>query len=354
MVWNDTALTREWNLPYPVIQAGMAGGVTTPELVTAVTQSGGLGMLGAGYMEAGQMKQAIKTIKENVSLFGVNVFVPESPEVTENEVEQANRLLQPYREALGIDAQQPVSSTSALYEKQLETVLQEKVLVCSFTFGLPGPDTVRELKKNKTTLIGTATTVEEAGLNEERGMDMVVVQGSEAGGHRGGFTSSGQDPVGTMALVPQVVDHIRIPVIASGGIMDGRGVLAALVLGASGVQMGTAFVTSEESGAHPLHKEAILNSSEEDMVITKAFSGKPARGVANSFSREMENGRDMFLPYPFQHQLTKAIRAQAAAAGQPEWMSLWSGQAPTLGRRVPAASIMSCIATQVEEQVQLF
>ncbi|WP_084414128.1 NAD(P)H-dependent flavin oxidoreductase [Salibacterium aidingense] len=158
------------------------------------------------------------------------------------------------------------------------------------------------------TVIGTATTVDEALLNQERGMDMVVVQESEAGGHRGTFSGSLEETmIGTMALVPQVVDHIRIPVIASGGIMDGRGVLAAFALGADAAQMGTAFVTSEESGAHFKHKEAILNSSEKAPVVTSAFSGKPARGINIAFIRNMKHYHDSFLPYPLQHTLTKKI-----------------------------------------------
>src|SRR5699024_7018828 len=177
---------------------------------------------------------------------------------------------------------------------------------------------IQQLKKEHIVLIGTATTVEEAIANEKSGMDLVVVQGSEAGGHRGTFLGTFEDAmIGTMSLVPQVVDRVNIPVIAAGGIMDGRGVLAALVLGAEAVQMGTAFVTSTESGAHTYHKGAILNSTEDLPVITSVFSGKPARGIRNEFMKELTTYEKKLPKYPIQNSLTQGIRHEAAKQGRP-------------------------------------
>ena len=176
-------------------------------------------------------------------------------------------------------------------------------------------------------LVGTATTVAEAIVLEESGMDAIVVQGSEAGGHRGSFPDTKEDvSVGTMALVPQIVDCVTIPVIAAGGIMDGRGIKAAMAIGAQGVQLGTVFLATEESGAHAVYKEKIISSDEQSTMMTKVFSGKYARGIRNTFMEEMEKEIDSILPYPMQHDLTSVMRKQAAAHQDPNYMSLWAGQ----------------------------
>lgn len=192
-------------------------------------------------------------------------------------------------------------------------------------------------------------------MNEEAGMDMIVVQGSDAGGHRGSFAGSFDDSmIGTMALIPQVADHVSIPIIAAGGIMDGRGVLASLVLGAQAVQMGTAFLTCIESGANELHKEAILNGTEEQAVITSAFSGKPARGLKNEFIIKMKEHEDALPAYPIQNMLTQDIRSEAAKQKNKEWMSLWCGQNPRLSKNLHAAELIETIINQIEEIISNF
>ena len=200
-------------------------------------------------------------------------------------------------------------------------------------------------------MVGTATSVEEAKANESAGMDAIIAQGSEAGGHRGSFTvTSGEHTplVGTMSLIPQIVDNISIPVIAAGGIMDGRGVVASMVLGAEAVQMGTAFLTSEESGASTLYKNAIQQSKETDTVITKAFTGKPARGIDNEFIHKMESYADDIPDYPIQNQLTNSIRKTAADLGKEQWTHLWSGQSPRLSQPNSAAQLIADIVQETE------
>jgi nitronate monooxygenase len=185
---------------------------------------------------------------------------------------------------------------------------------------------------------------------EECGFDAVVVQGSEAGGHRGSFIGEVEESlIGLMALIPQTVDKVTIPVIAAGGIMDGRGIVAANVLGAKGVQMGTAFVTCLESGAHPIYKEAILHATEDETVLTKAFSGKSARGIQNDFIKEMKKYELQLPPYPIQNSLTKEIRKSAAGANKREYMSLWSGQSPRLSKNQPVAELFQRILTEIIE-----
>ncbi|GIN92875.1 nitronate monooxygenase [Siminovitchia terrae] len=354
-MWHENKVTQNLNIKYPIIQAGMAGGITTPELVAAVSNAGGLGTLGAGYMTPDQLRSSILKVKQLTNKpFGVNLFIPEIQDVSEEEIEKANEWLRPFRDQLNISEIPKVKKTTeSIFEKQIEIIMEEQVPVCSFTFGIPSKETVQQLKKRKIVMIGTATTVKEAIANEENGMDMVVVQGSEAGGHRGTFMSSFEDAmIGTMALVPQTVDHVEIPVIAAGGIMDGRGVLAALVLGAQAVQMGTAFVTSLESGVTKSHKEAILNSNEEQTVVTSTFSGKPARGIRNEFIMKMMKHEKELPKYPIQNTLTTSIRREAAKQKRTEWMSLWCGQNSRSSQYQSASETISDIRSQVDEMVK--
>ncbi|MGM0863166.1 MAG: NAD(P)H-dependent flavin oxidoreductase [Bacillota bacterium] len=350
-MWNQNNVSKILGTHYPIIQAGMAGGITTTNLVSSVSNSGGLGNLGAGYMSSDDMKLAIKEIKGQTNQpFGVNLFIPETSIVNDEQITHAKRLLEPFKKELHLTDNGLFSELQYNFENQLEVIFNEKIPVCSFTFGAPSKELVKELKKEGTIVIGTATTVEEAVINEERGVDIVVAQGSEAGGHRGTFLGSFKHSmIGTFSLVPQVVDAVCIPVIAAGGIMDGRGVIAALALGAKGVQMGTAFLTCKESGAGAFHKRAVLESSETHTVITAAFSGKPARGIENRFTREMQEFESLLPPYPIQNALTKKLRKEAGIQGIPEFMSLWSGQSPRLSRDIYTKDLLVSIVTEVDE-----
>ncbi|MEK3980991.1 nitronate monooxygenase [Psychrobacillus sp. FSL K6-2836] len=331
-------LTNLLKIDYPIIQAPMAGGITTSKLVAAVSNNGALGMIGAGYMSPIQLREEIRDIKELTSSnFGVNLFVPCEFEISENEVEKTNRLLNRYREELNILEEKitlpNIENAFQSYMEQIQVVIEEKVPICSFTFGVPTADVMEKFKQHNVTTIGTATTVAEAISIEKLGMDAVVVQGSEAGGHRGNFISNHEESlVGLMSLIPQVADTVSIPVIAAGGIMDGRGLMAALCLGAKAGQMGTAFLTCEESGAHPLHKEAILHSKDVDTTLTRTFSGKWARGINNKFTMQMGKFEGTIPNFPIQNALTKSIRKASANQNNKEYMSLWAGQNAKLAR----------------------
>ncbi|GIO24063.1 nitronate monooxygenase family protein [Oceanobacillus sp. J11TS1] len=351
-MWNKNKLTEKLGISYPIIQAGMAGGITTPELVAAVSNAGGLGTLGAGYLNAEQTRESILKIKQLTDKpFAVNLFTPETPEVRDTEVAQANEWLLPCREALNISEVPKVKEYStAAFEQQIQVIIEEQVPICSFTFGIPSQETLQQLKENHIVLMGTATTVTEAKANEASGMDMIVMQGSEAGGHRGTFLGSFEDAmIGTMALIPQAADQVNIPLIAAGGISDGRGVLAALVLGAQGVQIGTAFLTSLESGANEQHKQAVLNSKEDQLTVTSAFSGKPARGIQNDFITKMKEYEMHLPPYPIQNTLTQPIRREAGKQSQAKWMSLWSGQNPRSCKQLPAGELIAEMVTQIDQ-----
>ena len=317
----------------------MAGGPTTPRLVAAVSEAGGLGTLGAAYMTPGAIRTAVAEIRDLTRApFAVNLFVPEPFDASAYDPEEIKASLLAYREELGIEAPRELSYAQS-FEDQIAVVLEERVPVFSFTFGLPEEAHLGALREAGTVSVGTATTVREALAVEAAGVEAVAAQGAEAGGHRGTFLGTHEGGlVGTMALVPQVADAVGIAVVAAGGIMDGRGLAAALALGADGAQMGTAFLACPESGAHEGYKRAVLAATEEETVVTQAFSGKAARGLRNRFTEEMAGAS---IPgYPVQNAHTRDIRAAAAKAGRTEFMSMWSGQAPRLARPVPAAEVV--------------
>ncbi|PFO02320.1 nitronate monooxygenase [Bacillus sp. AFS076308] len=349
-------MTELLKIKYPIIQAPMAGGVTTSKLVAEVSNSGGLGMIGAGYMTPVQIREQIREIKQLTSNpFGINLFVPNEFKVTDNEIKSANQLLNPIRQQLKLqpkdDFELPIfNNVLEKFNEQIKVIIEEKVPICSFTFGIPSREVITELKQSNIILMGTATTVREAVENEKAGMDIVVVQGSEAGGHRGSFIDGDQESlVGLMSLIPQVVDNVSIPVVAAGGIMDGRGLMASICLGAKGVQMGTAFLTCVESGAHKVHKHAILNANEDQTLLTRSFSGKWARGIKNKFILEMQEHEALLPDFPVQNTLTQDLRKTSSAQNNQNFMSLWSGQSPSLAKSQTVESFIKNIVAEVKK-----
>ncbi|MFD2370682.1 NAD(P)H-dependent flavin oxidoreductase [Brevibacillus sp. GCM10020057] len=349
-MWKANPITSRLRVKWPIIQAGMAGGTTTPELVAAVSSAGGLGTLGAGYLSAERIRLAIREIRQRTDQpFGVNLFIPEKFDGESQVSAPVSAAMNEMREKLGIPADWKVTRFAEPFEEQMAAVVEERVPVFSFTFGLLEQRWLSVLKQQGTTVIGTATTVREAVALEASGVDMITAQGSEAGGHRGSFLpDSPSNLVGTMALVPQIVDRVRIPVIAAGGIMDGRGIAAAFALGAQGVQLGTAFLACVESGAHPLHKQALREASDEATVLTRAFSGKAARGIENDFMIHLAPHENELPPYPVQNALTRDIRSAAAKQNRPEYLCLWAGQAAALSRDVSAGELVSRLVVETE------
>ncbi|WP_276205143.1 nitronate monooxygenase family protein [Bacillus sp. MUM 13] len=352
----NNKMTGLLKIDYPIIQAPMAGGATTSNLAAAVSNSGGLGMIGAGYMSPDQIREQVREIKQLTSKpFGINLFVPSPFNLIENEIESANKILDTIRRKLHVHPKDSFEipdfdEVLEIFMEQIRVVIEEKVPVCSFTFGIPPKEVIDELKSVNIILIGTATTVREAVENENSGMDIVVAQGSEAGGHRGNFIDGDQESlVGLMSLVPQVVDHVSIPVVSAGGLMDGRGLMASICLGAQGVQMGTAFLTCIESGAPQIHKDAILHAHEDQTVLTRSFSGKWARGIKNKFILEMQHNERSLPNYPVQNTLTQDIRKSSAAHNNPDYISLWSGQSPRLAKSQTAESLIQRIMADVKK-----
>jgi nitronate monooxygenase len=324
-------------------------------LVAAVGDAGALGFIGAAYLMPSQITEAAHAVRARTARpFGVSLFAPLAPPAPPVDVEPARERVAPYYVELGLSAPPAVSAPVAEnFDAQLAAALDSGATAFSFTFGILPADAIAAIKARGMSLLGTATTVDEAVALERAGVDAVVVQGSEAGGHRGTFATDVQaGMVGTIALVPQVVDAVRVPVIASGGIMDGRGIAAALVLGAAAVQMGTAFLTCDEAGTPEAYKQAILTGREDSTRLTRAFSGRPARGIVNRFMIEVERSADTILPFPLQNSLTRPLRTAAAQQSRAEFLSLWAGQGLRLARRGSAANLIARLAKETEEAAE--
>ena len=316
------SLSEVLGVRHPIIQAPMAG-VTTPKFVAASAEAGVLGSIGAGYFSAEQTRNFIHEAKElTAKPFAVNLFIPEQVEIDKVVLQLANEALQPIRDELGI-TDHKITLSNSEFDGQIQVVIEENVKICSFTFGLPDKKTIQLLKANDVFLIGTATTVEEAVLVEKAGMDAVVAQGSEAGGHRGSFHGE-LTFIRLHELLKDIVKEVNIPVIAAGGIANKEQLDKALSAGAEAVQIGTALLAAHESGANPQYKQATLSAEEGCTEFTTAFSGKTARGTRNRFIKEMKNAK--IAPYPYQNDLTKEIRKVAAAQEKSEFMSLWAGE----------------------------
>ena len=336
-------LASMMGVEHAIILAPMAGGTSTPALVAAVSNAGGLGSLGAGYMTPDDIAKAIAEIHERTSKpFAVNLFAGGYDGTGSSDTAAMLKLIAPWHERLGLPPPAAPAGSLPPFEQQVEAVLRSDVPVFSFTFGIPAAEIMRGMKDRGIKLIGTATTVSEARALEQAGADAIVAQGSEAGAHRGTFIAALEDSlVGTIALVPQMADAVSVPVIASGGIMDGRGIVAAAALGASGVQLGTAFMACPESGAPPAHKAAIRAAHDDGTTLTRAFSGRLARGITNGFAAAMRGHQDQLLPYPAQNNLTRPMRTAAARQGNADCLSLWAGQAAPLAREMPAAELVA-------------
>jgi nitronate monooxygenase len=349
----DQRLLDRIGVKHPVIQAPMGGAnATPPALVAAVSAAGALGFVGAAYMSPDQIARECAAIAALTSRpFGVNLFAPTPVPALPADITVALERLAPFHAELSLPAPSAPLPPSFSFDDQLEAVLDCGATAFSFTFGLLPSHAADRIKSRGILLIGTATTVEEAVTLQETGVDAVVAQGSEAGAHRGTFIGSFESAmVGTMSLVPQIVDAVSVPVIASGGIMDGRGIAAALSLGASAVQMGTAFLVTDECGVAESYKQAVLSARAEATRVTRAFSGRPARGIENRAMREIEgDGASAILPYPYQNSLTRQMRNAAAQQNRAEFLSLWAGQGASLARRMPAAELVATLTRELEQ-----
>ena len=312
-----------------------------------MSNAGGLGSLAAGYLGAEQIREQIHAVRALTNRpFAVNIFAPHESVVTPEQLAAAGQVIEPYRAELDLPPRVEPAATVEL-GTQLDAILESPPGAVSFTFGLLPDEVMTRLTDAGCLVIGTATTVAEAVALAESGADMVCAQGAEAGAHRGSFLDGAESLVGTIALVPQICDAIATPVIAAGGIMDARGVLAVLALGAGAAQLGTAFLRCPEAGTAAAHREALAASSDTSTSVTAAVTGKSARGITNRLMNALD-GHAM-PPYPHTHWLTAELRRRAAQLGRADLMALWAGQGAPLGTDLPAAEVVATIADGLEQ-----
>jgi nitronate monooxygenase len=351
-MWTSTRFTQKIGCRYPIVQGPMGGGASTPELVAAVSNAGGMGSFGAYHLPPDEILRIAADIRRLTDKpFALNLWIPREQEDFGNQgdVPRALARLQPYRDEVGLPpVTEPPAPTVQGFERQFEVVLQVKPPVFSFVFGLLPAPMAAEARKRGILLIGTATTVEEAEALEESGVDFVCASGFEAGGHRGSFLRPAEKSLmGNLALVPQVASAVRIPVLAAGGIADGRGVAAVLVLGADAAQIGTAFLMCQESGASALHRAALADQARaRRTTLTRAYTGRLARMLANRYTEEMAQPPSEILPYPLQNEITRELRYAAARAGREDLLAFYGGQGAPLASLRQAGDL---VASLVEE-----
>lgn len=342
-------LLKQLGIEHPVIQGPMGGGPSTPELVAAVSNAGGLGSLGAAYMTPDKITEAIRQIRSLTDQpFNVNLFAGGYEDKPQPDPAPMLDLLAGIHNALELPPPVLPQIPSDPFAAQFEAVLDSAPPIFSFTFGMPSADAMSRLRKRGITTLGTATTVEEARLLADAGVDGIVAQGAEAGAHRGTFAGSFEaSMIPTMDLIRGIHDAVSIPVIASGGIMNGGDIAAAIRLGASAASLGTAFLVCPESGAPEAHKRAVLDARKNTTVITRAFSGRPARGLPNAFIAKLAGKENMILPFPLQNALTRAMRTAAAKRGESDFLSLWAGTGVARARAMPAGELVSRLVEEM-------
>ncbi|MGP3534889.1 NAD(P)H-dependent flavin oxidoreductase [Microbacterium sp. RD1] len=329
------------------IVLGPFGGLSSVDLTAAVSERGGLGSYGLYGYDADRIADTALRLRERTTRpFALNLWLPTGDEVAPAEVDLAPAVdvVSGFFDEVGVAIPDPPAQFLPDAASQIDAVLEARPAILSVVFGVPGPETVQRAHERGVRIIGAATTVAEAVALEEGGVDAIVATGAEAAGHRVSFLAPAENSlVGTFALVPQVVDAVSVPVIAAGAIADRRGVAAAFALGASGVQVGTAFLRTRESVAPPSHRAAIGRTPAEATVLTRAMSGRLARGAANRAIRTIE-ARGEIAPFPAQNWLTGRFRAVAAERDEEELLSLWMGQGASLARHDDAASVFAELA----------
>lgn len=347
--WRRTRLTERLGLAYPIVQGPFGGGLSSPALAAAVSNLGGLGSYGAQGHTPERIREVVDAIRQLTARpFAMNLWVSTEDEgaraVTEARFLASLAPLLPLYRELGVEppGYQPLPAPP--FEAQAGALIEARVPAFSFVFGVPDAALLADCRAQGVVTLGTATTVAEAVALDEAGVDVVVASGLEAGGHRASFLASAEESLtGLVALVPQVADAVKAAVVGAGGIADGRGVAAALVLGAQGVQVGTAFLACEESNAAPGHKEALLGARSGETLLTRAFSGRLARGLRNRLAEHLAREAPALLPYPVQGDLLSPLRRAALAQNRTDLVSLWAGQAAALVRHRSARDVFEAL-----------
>ncbi|MHC1947899.1 nitronate monooxygenase [Bradyrhizobium sp. UFLA06-06] len=346
-MWPDRRLIDRFKTEFPIVLAPMAG-VMDAELVIAVAQGGGLGSLPCAMLSAEKAREQVNIIRQRVSApVNLNFFCHKAVDADPAREANWRQRLAPYYREHGLDPNAPINAANrAPFDAAFCAVVEElKPEVVSFHFGLPEAKLLQRVKATGATVMSSATTVKEAIWLEENGADVINAQGADAGGHRGMFlTDNIAEQPGTFSLLPQVVDAVKVPVVAAGGIADGRGIAAAFALGASGVQVGSAYLRCPESKVTAQARVALAQASDESTVITNVMTGRPARGVANRVMREVGPISPDAPAFPHAATALGPLKAAAEKQGKVDFTNLWAGQAVRMGKEMPAAELTRALA----------
>lgn len=353
-MWTDHRLLDLFQIEHPILLAPMAGACTA-ELAVAVSEAGGLGSFGCAMSGPEQVRATLGVIRQRTRKpINLNFFTHAPPTPDADREGRWKARLSAYYAEFGIDPAKPVpSSRREPFDKTSCEIVEEfKPEVVSFHFGLPEDRLLQRVKSAGCKVIASATTAREAEWLADRGCDAIIAQGYEAGGHRGMFlTDNVASQAGTLALVPQVVDAVAVPVIAAGGIADGRGIAAVIALGASAAQIGTAYLFCPEANVPVLNRKALRSARDDDTALTNLFTGRPARGVINRLMREVGPISAEAPAFPLAGGALAPLKIAAEAKGDSGFTSLWSGQSASLGRELPADQLTKLLAKEALERL---
>ena len=344
MPWQQSELCTQLGLKYPLVQGPFGGGLSSVRLAATVSNNGGLGSFGAHHLSGADIYQTIRELRASTNQpFNINLWVSDHDEgglsSTAAEFDQNLQRFQSLYASYGVNAPAKPESFTYRFDDQIQAVLDARPAVLSVVYGIPSSDIIEQCHRNGVYLIGTATTVQEAIALENAGVDAIVATGFEAGGHRVSFLASAEESLmGTMSLIPQVVDRVRVPIIAAGGIADARGIVAATVLGASGVQMGTAFLACQESNTIEAHRRLLLSRESHQTVLSRHMTGRLARFIPNTVLKTLQKNSP--LPFPQQSWFVGPIKRAAAERNDASHFSLYASQSSSLLKHKSAPELM--------------
>jgi len=349
-MWYNTTVTKLIGVKYPILQGPFGGNLSSAELVAAVSNAGGLGGYGAYTLSPQEIIEVHEKIEASTSKpYNINLWVSDldtlNGSVTDEQFEETRKLFKPYFDEAGIPVPQKPDPFQSRFENQVQAILDIKPKVFSFVFGAPSAHILEQCRKLGIKTIGAATTLDEATVLESNGVDMIVASGFEAGGHRPSFLSAAETSLtGTFVLLQLIKEKVKTPLIAAGGIASGRGVAAALTLGADAVQVGTAFLACEESGASHLHKRMLFSNTAKYTTLTRAFTGRLGRGITTKLAKDVAGKEKEFLPFPLQSTFMSSLRQAASDQQKLEMIMFWSGQiAPILQHKKASVLMKSLI-----------
>lgn len=353
--WKQTKLTELLGIEYPIVQGPFGGGLSSVELTAMVSNEGGLGSYGGQPFSAAELVETAHAIRSQTAKpFNINLWVEDrDPDLIEFDVSSFRRWknqFQPYFEELKLPLPELPLDLGPRFEDQIEAIFDIRPSVLSFVYGIPSSDILEKCRKLGIHTIGAATNVEEAIALENAGVDAIVATGFEAGGHRVSFLRKPEESLmGIMSLIPQVADAVQVPVIAAGGIADARGIKASLILGASGVQMGTAFLATRQSNASKEHKELLFKSNGVDTTLTRVFSGRLARGLKNKLTDGLAGKNSILAPYPLQGKLMGKLKnPDLSEKINQAFRSSWAGQSVSLLKYKDATDLFSSLVREMD------